>query len=138
MYILKYILLIAIIYVFLTYISKSKMNNEKILQIIIIAIVGMWILNNVIFKKRRKIVVQQVLPSAIKILPRSARASKMKIPLALGCKSHSDCDLREQIMNFTLTHLGANTWYTKYGTIKETCFFDPRINQASLVNRTIL
>ncbi len=52
MYLLKYILLIVIIYVFLTYISKSKMKNEKILQIIIIAIVGMWVLNNTLWKGR--------------------------------------------------------------------------------------
>lgn len=90
MYILKYILLIAIIYVFLTYISKSKMNNEKILQIIIIAVVGMWILNNVIFKKRRKIVVRHVLPRAIKQLPRSARASEMKIPITYKHRNAMD------------------------------------------------
>jgi len=54
MHSLKYILLIVIIYVFLAYISKPKMDNEQILQIIILSLVGMWILNNILFKKVEK------------------------------------------------------------------------------------
>lgn len=53
MYLLKYILLVVILYVALSYMPNLKLDNTMIATIIIISIFGLWIFDNMIMRRER-------------------------------------------------------------------------------------